>query len=73
MYFVKSYFAFVFALLFIKSENAISQSKKNVTSVHNSIENIQDSSIEYKVAAYFVDKDLMHDRLYRHMAGVWNQ
>ncbi len=58
MYFVKSYFAFVFALLFIKSENAISRSNKNVTSGNNSIENIQDSSIEYKVAAYFVDKKL---------------
>ena len=58
MLFVKKYSFFLIIFLLITLEKTISQSTKNKNPSNNSIGKIQDSSVEYRVLAYFVDKTL---------------
>ena len=58
MLFIKLYSFLFIIFLFVPSETTISQSKKNINSISNTVVYIQDSNVEYKVSAYFVDRAL---------------
>ena len=58
MLFIKLYSFFFIIILFVTSEETISQSKKINYSAKYAKYYLQDSNVEYKVSAFFVDRTL---------------